>query len=71
MAHGDELTALDEARDRLAEKYRTVPANRITDAVTEAHRRSEGSPVRAFIPLLVERRVSEALGRGSIPGMPA
>ena len=44
-------------------RFSELPAGRIAIAVEDAHTRFEDSVIRDFIPLLVERRVSQELSR--------
>ena len=48
---------------RLATKYPHLPADQVVGAVQEARARLEHSPIRDFIPLLVERRANAELTR--------
>ena len=56
-----EAALIDEVRQRLFRKFGDVPHDRISSAVNQAHDRFAHSKVRDFVPLLVERRVSDQL----------
>ncbi|MBV8346686.1 MAG: hypothetical protein JOZ49_03845 [Mycolicibacterium sp.] len=58
-----EKSAIDEVQRRLARKFSHLPPDLITTAVAQAHARFEQSPVRDFVPLLVERRARQELSR--------
>lgn len=55
----DELIA--DVEDRLLKRFTAVPPRRVSDAVETARHRFDGSTIRDFIPLLVERRVTSEL----------
>lgn len=57
---------IDAVARRLVAKFAHVPADRVATAVDDAHRRFQDSAIRDFIPLLVERRVTEELGRAEL-----
>ncbi len=46
---------------RLAEKYSAVPMDQVAAVVRHAYSQFQGSRVRDFIPLLVQRRADEDL----------
>jgi len=56
-----EAALIDDVRQRLLRKFGDVPHDQISSAVTQAHDRFAHSKVRDFVPLLVERRVRDAL----------
>ncbi|HEX3335551.1 MAG TPA: hypothetical protein VHS54_03770 [Jatrophihabitans sp.] len=58
-----ESAALDRVVEQLASGLPAVPADDITDAVNVEYERFDGSTIRDFIPILVERRVRDRLGR--------
>jgi hypothetical protein len=58
-----EAALINEVRQRLFRKFGDVPQDRISSAVNQAHDRFAHSKVRDFVPLLVERRVSDQLSR--------
>ncbi len=53
----EQLLIADVAQ-RLTSKYADVPPHQISDAIRDAQARFEKSPIRDFVPLLIERRVS-------------
>ena len=57
----DEEVALGHAVDRLAERFPTVPRDRIVDLVHQRHVDYTGAPVRDFIPVLIEHDVKREL----------
>jgi hypothetical protein len=57
----DEEVAIDHAVDRLAERFPTVPRDRIADLVHQRHIDYTGAPVRDFIPVLIEHDVKREL----------
>lgn len=56
-----ERAQIDAVRRRLAQKYAELPHDYVTAVVQHTYARFDGSTVRDFIPLLVERRASEEL----------
>jgi len=63
-----EQRGVDEVIDRLAEKYPRVDRAEIANIVGEEHLAFAGKPVRAFVPVLVEksaRKRVKKLDRGS------
>ena len=61
MADSSEQAAITQLRERLASKYAEIPPERVSAAVQVAHARFDQSPIRDFVPLLVERRVRAEL----------
>ena len=57
----DEEVAIGHAVDRLAERFPTVPRDRIIDLVHRRHLEYTGAPVRDFIPVLIEHDVKREL----------
>lgn len=63
------ITAKDEAREvdrlaaRLATLYSSIPAEQIGDLVASIHQQFDGAPIRAFVPVLVERAARNRLSR--------
>jgi hypothetical protein len=55
MVESSEWTAIGQVVQRLRATYPTVPADTVTTVVHHNHARFDGSPVRDFVPLLVER----------------
>jgi hypothetical protein len=56
-----ERELIEDVEHRLVERFADVPAGLVATTVDDAYRRFEHSVIRDFIPLLVERRVSEEL----------
>jgi hypothetical protein len=63
----DEEVAIGHAVDRLAERFPTVPRDRIVDLVHERHLDYTGAPVRDFIPVLIEHDVKRELAAEITP----
>jgi len=61
VSEASEQLALAQLRERLASKYADVPSGLVSAAVHAAHARFAESPIRDFVPLLVERRVRAEL----------
>lgn len=61
MRIGDEETALKEVAQRLAVTYSEMPASDVAQVVHDAAARFDGSPIREFVPLFVERRARTQL----------
>ena len=61
MADPDETHALQLVSERLRGRFPEEGPEGIARLVTEVHHEFDGSPVRAFIPVLVEREVAERL----------
>lgn len=58
-----EKALVDDLERRLARKYAQLAPDHISTAVQQALARFEHSPVRDFVPLLVERRTRAELSR--------
>jgi hypothetical protein len=56
-----EAVLLAEVERRLAGTYADLPPDRISSAVQKAQAQFEQSPIRDFVPLLVERRARAEL----------
>jgi hypothetical protein len=56
MAEISEQLLITEVERRLTSKYAQLPPDRISSAIQNACARFEHSPIRDFVPLLVERR---------------
>jgi hypothetical protein len=67
MTNTDELQVLDELADRLRRKFPDAPLGSIRKEVAKVHHQYDGHPIRDFIPVLVEREVSDHL-RADQPG---
>lgn len=57
----NEQDLLSEIEDRLVSTYAGLTPDQISATVGQAHSMFEESPVRDFIPLLVERRARRTL----------
>lgn len=58
-----ERELIDDVQKRLADRFASLPVERVSAAVDQAQARFAQSTIRDFIPLLVERRVSTELTR--------
>ena len=72
MAEISEQLLIAEVERRLTNKYAQLPPDRISSAIqNDAHVRFEQSPIRDFVPLLVERRAhAELAGAGQLKILP-
>jgi len=61
MAGLSEQAAMKQLEKRLTSAYADAPADRVSAAVANARIRFDQSPIRDFVPLLVERRVRAEL----------
>jgi hypothetical protein len=64
--HMNELTekqVIDQLADRLVPIYPAVEPDDVSRVVHEEYTRYEGSPIRDYIPLLVERHAKEELDK--------
>lgn len=61
MSSASELASIAAVRQRLASKYMHLPENQVAAAVEQAYGSFIASPVRDFVPLLVERRAKTLL----------
>jgi hypothetical protein len=66
MESEDEVRALDGVIDRLAERFPHISRTSIARAVREEHNVFDGSPVRDYIPVLVEHVAKQRL-RTTVP----
>ena len=57
----EEIQALDQLADRLQGRFPDAPADHIRTVVTSVHHQYDESPIRDFIPVLVEREAAEQL----------
>lgn len=48
---------------RLTSRFAEIPQDAVSSAVRTAHARFEHSPIRAFIPVLVERQARAELAK--------
>ncbi|WP_254859798.1 three-helix bundle dimerization domain-containing protein [Gordonia sp. IITR100] len=70
-ANNDELRQISEVRDRLIGLYSHRPPEEVSAAVDNAYQHFDGTEVRDFVPLLVERRANKALGGADAMADPA
>jgi hypothetical protein len=63
MTRDEELKAMGNVVDRLAERFPAVPRSSIEEAVREEHNALDDGPVRDFVPVLVERAAKARLSR--------
>lgn len=59
MSQTEEIGALDQIADRLVARFPDESPEGIKQLVTQIHHQYDGSPIRDFIPVLVEREVTE------------
>jgi hypothetical protein len=62
----NELTeerVIDQLADRLVPIYPAIEPDQVSRVVDEEYTRYEGSPIRDYIPLLVERHAKEELDK--------
>jgi len=57
----EESAAMAAVAARLRRVFPDTPPTAIDDALAVAHRAYDGRPIRHFVPILVEREVSDAL----------
>ncbi|WP_435174430.1 three-helix bundle dimerization domain-containing protein [Gordonia hongkongensis] len=62
----DERRQVTEVQHRLIGMYGDRKPEEVADAVETAYRHFDGTDVRDFVPLLVERRANEALSGSSV-----
>jgi hypothetical protein len=67
MATISEPQLIADVERRLASKYGHLPPEQISAAVQDAHARFEQSPIRDFVPLLVERHARAELTKPRQP----
>lgn len=61
MDTAEEKRLVLQVVERLTARHSEVPQETIIAAVSDAHARFEGSRIRDFVPLFVERRVKQML----------
>ncbi|AYE98680.1 hypothetical protein C0J29_08725 [Mycobacterium paragordonae] len=61
-----EQTRIAEIERRLMEQFPGISIEVLDAAVREHHSRFQASPIRDFIPLLVEKRVRQELAEASL-----
>jgi hypothetical protein len=57
----DEARALGQVTERIRERFPSAPPDEIRTAVERVHHQYDGRPIREFVPVLVEREVTETL----------
>ena len=57
----DEARAIDQVADRLHQRFPDAQPEAVQQFVKQVHHSYDGRPIREFVPVLVEREVSEAL----------
>lgn len=62
MDANDELRQISEVQHRLIGLYSHRSPDDVAAAVEKAYKHFEGTEVRDFVPLLVERRANQTLG---------
>lgn len=70
MDANDELRQISEVQDRLIGLYSHRAPDEIAAAVEKAYKHFDGTEVRDFVPLLVERRANKALGGADVMADP-
>ena len=63
MIELSEQQVIDQLAQRLVGVYTAVEADQISRLVDEEYSRFDGRPIRDFIPLFVERSVSDRLSK--------
>ncbi|MUL78196.1 three-helix bundle dimerization domain-containing protein [Mycolicibacterium sp. CBMA 226] len=63
MAAKTEEQVFTEIETRLTAKFADLPPARVTTVIDGARQQFAGSPIRDFVPLLVERRAEQELAR--------
>lgn len=62
---GNEAEAISRVVRRLQQQFPELPAEAIEHAVSGQYAQFDGSPVRDFVPILVERAAHTHLARGN------
>ena len=57
MTEEDETKAISQLIERLVVRFPQIPARKVEETVSAAHREFKHAPVRDFVPLLVEHDV--------------
>jgi hypothetical protein len=63
MAEMSEQLLIAEVERRLTDKHPHIPADQVSVVVQAVRSRFEHSPIRDFVPLLVERRAIAELAK--------
>lgn len=66
MPEISETLLIANLEDRLTSTYPHIPADRVVSAIRAATARFDDSPIRDFVPLLVERRARAQLDHATI-----
>ena len=61
MAEISERLLIAEVERRLTNKYAHIPTDQVSTAIQRVYAQFEQSPIRDFVPLLVERRAGAEL----------
>lgn len=61
LSHEDEARAVTEVAERLTASFPAVPADVVQDTVRTSYERFTESPIRDFVPVLVERMAKSHL----------
>jgi hypothetical protein len=61
LSHEDEARAVTEVAQRLTASFPAVPADVVHDTVRTSYERFTESPIRDFVPVLVERLAKSQL----------
>lgn len=61
-----EQTRITEMVERLTKRYPTLSAQTVTEVVGDMYAAFDGSRIREFVPLFVERRARSALTELSV-----
>ena len=61
LSHEDETRAVTDVSARLVAAFPDVSPTVIQETVRTSHQRFDGSPIRDFVPVLVERMVRTSL----------
>ena len=67
MAGPSEVDLIRDVERRMLDDYAHLPEVQVSQAITQAHNRFADSPIRDFVPLLVERRARAQLSRKGSP----
>jgi hypothetical protein len=65
ISNEEEQLLIDQIIDRLVTRHPETAEQAVTDVVHTAYHRYDGTPIRDFIPLLVERRAHEQIAGSS------
>ncbi|MEP7368052.1 MAG: hypothetical protein ABI662_00265 [Dermatophilaceae bacterium] len=65
MERFDEDRAVEEVHRRLVARFPDLDQAMLRFEVDQAHQSFEGSPIRSFLPILIERAVGERLRAAS------